>query len=370
MRTAVLIAFFAVAWFIGGCAPELEPPALEDYASVGVIGFDYVDEERMKVVVSVPVPTQKATEKSQVFTTLSKLPSEALINLGVKSDRTLVLSQLRIILFNEEFARKVGLSKVLFDLYRNPSVGDNVFVAIVRGSVQEVIAGKYENKPEVNRYLNNLLHPRRETAFSSFTSLHDFIYMLTNEVCDPNLPYLVKKDGELIVAKVALMKGDKMIGFLSQREGKIVQCMLGRKMPPKMELTIEEDPKSGKKSIVILDFIRSRSKISSSGSIQAPMIRIRIHTHGAILGYTGRKDLESPDQAIEVERSLEQVMKHEAEALLQKLQRMGVDPVALEETLRQKYHGDWRRKIGLAAFRKARFDVDVEMDIISYGTMK
>jgi spore germination protein len=370
MRMAVLITLFAAVWLMGGCAPELESPALEDYATVGVIGFDYLDAERMRVVVSVPVPTQKATEKSQVFTTVSKLPSEALIELGAKSERTLVLSQLRVILFNEELARKVGLRKAMLDLYRNPSVGDNVFVAIVKDSVQEVIAGRYENKPEFNRYLNDLLHPRRETAFSSFTTLHDFMYMMTNEARDPNLPYLVKTDGELVVSKVALMKEDKMVGFLSQREGKIVQCLLGRSMPPKMVMNIQEDPQSGKKSIVVLDFIRSDSKITASGSIQAPVIRARIHLRGAILGYTGRKDLEFPDQAMAVERALEQVMKQEAEALLQKMQRMGVDPMALEEALRQKYAGDWQRKIGLAAFRKARFDIHVEVDITGYGTIK
>jgi hypothetical protein len=34
------------------------------------------------------------------------------------------------------------------------------------------------------------------------------------------------------------------------------------------------------------------------------------------------------------------------------------------------YRGDWQRNIGLAAFRKARFDVGVEVDITGYGTIK
>lgn len=220
MRKRLVVMVLALL-ITAGCAPEIEAPTLEDMGMIGVMGFDYVDGHRMKVTVSMPMPTQGAKEKTQVFTAISKLPSESLISLSTKTERTMVFSQLRVVLVGEELARKSGLQKIVIDLYRNPAVGDNVFIAVVKQTAEEVISGKYPDKPEINSYLNNLLRPRRETAFEPFTPLHDYIFTSTNEVSDPSLPYLEKRGGEIVVSNVAVFKGHKMIGKLTEREGKI-----------------------------------------------------------------------------------------------------------------------------------------------------
>lgn len=179
-----------------GCAPEIEKPTLEDMALIGVMGIDYVDKKHMKVSVSVPVPSEKEKESTQLYAAVSKIPSEATIMLSSKADRTISLSQLRVILFGEKFVREWGLRETILDFYRNPAVGENVVVAVVGGKAEDVIKGKYENKPEINTYLNNLLRPREETAFTSFATLHDLVFMLTNQVSDPELPYLKRKMGK------------------------------------------------------------------------------------------------------------------------------------------------------------------------------
>ncbi|MED1797303.1 hypothetical protein [Brevibacillus porteri] len=45
-------------------------------------------------------------------------------------------------------------------LYRDPSVGDTVLVATVKGKVSDLLQpDKFQPKSEINKYLNNLLHP-------------------------------------------------------------------------------------------------------------------------------------------------------------------------------------------------------------------
>ncbi|WP_342404630.1 Ger(x)C family spore germination protein [Brevibacillus sp. FSL K6-2834] len=352
-----------------GCAPEIEKPTLEDMALIGVMGIDYVDKKHMKVSVSVPVPSEKEKESTQLYAAVSKIPSEATIMLSSKADRTISLSQLRVILFGEKFVREWGLRETILDFYRNPAVGENVVVAVVGGKAEDVIKGKYENKPEINTYLNNLLRPREETAFTSFATLHDLVFMLTNQVSDPELPYLKKEDGEIVISGVAAFRGEHMVGTLSQREGRFIQMVKGRRHLPSISFIIEDEYAAGKRSQLVFDIIRSHSKVRSNGALNKPVVDVAVEVRGILFGYTGSRNLEDPSERSEITRKLGAEIEKEITLLLKKLQKKKWDPASIEESFRQKYRGEWGRSIGLELYQKAEFRVKAKVEIIGTGTM-
>lgn len=367
----ILAVIVTLAANLAACAPEIEIPALEDMAMIGIIGFDYIDQENIKVSVSAPIPSDHGKEQTQVYSTVATVTSEAMLALSTKVERMLSLSQLRVILFSEEYARKVGVSKVILDLYRNPVVGENVFVAIVKGTAAEIINGKYKNKPEVNTYLNDLLRPRVETAFSSFTSIKDFVYMMTNEVSDANVPYLIKENENVQVAQVAVFQGDKMVKLISQREGKLIQALLGRKRLPRLSFEFQEKTNKGMKTKqVVLDFVWAKSRVRSNGSLKKPIIDINLELRGVLVGYTGTKDLEKSEEISALKTKLENEIKKESLHTLQRFQKAGIDPASLEESIRQKYYGDWSRTVGMELYQKAGFDIKVKLEIVGFGTIK
>lgn len=379
----IFVVILAVVTSLSGCAPEFERPSLEDIAMIGVIGFDYTGTEDVKVSVSIPVPSSRDKEMTQTYTTNATVTSEAMLTLSTMAERTMSLSQLRVILFGEEYARKVGISKVLLDLYRNPIVGENVFVAVVKGRAEDIIGRNYKNKPELNTYLNNLLRPRVETAFSSFSSIKDFVFMMTSEVCDPNLPYLIERAEDVEVARVALFRGDKMTGFMSQREGKMAQAMVGRSRLPRMSFQFPEPQKEKADTDkltaevaaeqdneqIILDFVWAKSRVKSNGSQTKPLITVRLELRASLVGYTGMKNLEKKLEFEKLKKQLESSIKKEATVMLKRFQKAGIDPAQMEESLRQKYHGEWSRTIGMKLYQRAEFDVQVSMEIIGFGTM-
>lgn len=367
----ILAVIVTLAANLAACAPEIEIPALEDMAMIGIIGLDYIDQENIKVTVSAPVPSDHGKEQTQIYSTVSTVTSEAMLALSTKVERMLSLSQLRVILFSEEYARKVGVSKVILDLYRNPAVGENVFVAVVKGTAAEIINGKYKNKPEVNTYLNDLLRPRVETAFSSFTSIKDFVFMMTNEVSDANVPYLIKENENVQVAQVAVFQGDKMVKLISQREGKLIQALLGRKRLPRLSFEFQEKRNKGMKTNqIVLDFVWAKSRVRSNGSLKKPIIDINLELRGVLVGYTGTKDLEKSEEISALKTKLENEIKKESLHTLQRFQKAGIDPASLEESIRQKYYGDWSRIIGMELYQKAGFDIEVKLEIVGFGTIK
>ncbi|WP_235827936.1 Ger(x)C family spore germination protein [Brevibacillus migulae] len=370
MRLVAIFQLCLLAALSSGCAVVMERPALEDLGMIGVMGFDYLNPRQAKIVVTLPEPSKEAKEKTQMYKTIAAFPNEALMTLSPKSEKTMSLAQLRVVLFSEEYARKVGIREVIENLYRNPAVGDNVFVAIVKGSVEGLMGAKYENKPEINQFLNDLLHPRRDTAFHSFLTIHDTIFRLHGETSDLDLPYLEQQQGDIQITKIALFKRDKLIGFLTDREGKINQAIRARLQLPDMNFTITEED-TGKKHVeIVVDFVTSDSKVKVHGGVEAPSFQIDMKIYARVLAYTGRRDLENPDEWVKVEKDLEHELDRQGLELLKKLQKLGVEPANLTDYVRAKYHGEWHKEMAEKAFANAKFAVHTDFVVIGFGTLQ
>ncbi|MEB1810177.1 MAG: Ger(x)C family spore germination protein, partial [Bacillaceae bacterium] len=128
--------FFSVMVFVlftgllFGCDdPNVQKPVIEDLGMIGVMGFDYVDDERMKVNISLPQPQHDAEEQVQSFSTVVRMPHQSVMDISTLTEKVLSPLQLRVLLFSEEYATKVGIWKVLENLYRDPQVGTNIFIA-------------------------------------------------------------------------------------------------------------------------------------------------------------------------------------------------------------------------------------------------
>jgi|GEM_PF-368656 len=370
MRLLAILQLCLLVILSTGCAVVMEKPALEDLGMIGVMGFDYLSTKQARIVVTVPQPSQEAKEKTQMYNTISYLPNEALMTLSPKSEKSMSLAQLRVVLFSEEYARKIGIREVIENLYRNPAVGDNVFVAIVKGSVEGVMGAKYENKPEFNQFMNDLLHPRRETAFHAFLTIHDVIFRLHGETSDLDLPYLEQQQGDIQISKVALFKRDKMIGFMSQREGKINQAIRARLRLPDMNFKIVERDTEKKDVEIVVNFVSSNSKIKVHGDVGTPNFQIDLKIYARVLAYTGRRNLENPDEWVKVEKDLEHELDRQAMELLKKLQKLGVEPTNLTDFVRAKYHGQWHREMGEKAFANATFHVNTDFVVVGFGTLQ
>jgi spore germination protein len=81
------------------------------------------------------------------------------------------------------------------------------------------------------------------------------------------------------------------------------------------------------------------------------------------------KNLEKKLEFEKLKKQLESSIKKEATVMLKRFQKAGIDPAQMEESLRQKYHGEWSRTIGMKLYQRAEFDVQVRMEIIGFGTM-
>ncbi|MBU9720926.1 MULTISPECIES: Ger(x)C family spore germination protein [Bacillaceae] len=364
--------YIMLVLLLTGCINDFEQPTIENYGMVGVMGFDMGEEEgHMKVTLTLPQPEKDAETKVQKFTVEVESPHRAIMEGSTKSEKLLSTAQLRVILFSEEFAREVGVWEVLENLYRDPRVGTNSYLAVVGGgTVEDLLNSDYHDKPDINRYLNQLLKPSTITAFSPFTTIHHFIRHVTSQVSDSLAPYIEKSGDSIKLTKVALFKEDKFISTIEREEAKIVESIKRNRKTSDISYNLPNDGENeGEDSVIVLNFIRSSRNIKTNGDPNNPEIYIYLYITGAVVDYTGKSDLSVHGQRGEVEEKLSNAIEESLLGSLNKFQELRIDPIAIGDNFRKKDRSNWSKEYWNDIFQRANITVHVEPRITSTGTI-
>ncbi|WP_170885444.1 Ger(x)C family spore germination protein [Bacillus alkalicellulosilyticus] len=373
IRKSKLLIIIAVI-ILGGCGEEYERPVLEDLGIIGVLGFDYVegDAEKVKVTATFPQHNKDAEERTQIYSATVKLPHKALLEITTKSEKVLTLAQLRVLIFSEEYAQKVGLWNVLYNLYRDPRVGTNVFIAVVKGSAEEFLSQEYKDKPNINVYLNEKLEPKEDSIFNPHSTLHAFLMRATDEVSDPSTPYLEYTDGTANLSHVALFNKDKMVGVLGHEEGKMIETFKQRDSIPDMLVEFTEKDESGKEveKEALLTFVDTFLTEEVSGTLENPKVHLHLYVRGTIEDYVGIVNLESLDAREDFESKFEEHFEKKIIKVVNTLQELQSDPGSFGEGFRIKYPHGWSKERWNEAFANAEITANAKVTIISTGATK
>ncbi len=369
MNKKLLCITLSLLFLLVGCArKELKVP-LEDIGMVGTMAFDYIDNKQMKLTVAIPQYSPEAQENTQIFSVATDLVSNGIVEIEKLSDKKIVFNQLRVVLVNEEFARKGEVRKVIQHLYRNAEVGNKVLIAIVKDNAEAILKGDYPDKPNINFYINDLLEPSINTAFNPNTNIHDFIYTISNPVTDTILPYIEKLDDKLEIKGVAIFKGNHMHELIKPEEALIIQALQGRKNLAPLHLDLHEG--HGEEKLMI-DLIESTVNIESNKDIESPKITINLNIKGTLIEYKGAREYElnTVESISHLEKDVNKQLEEDITKFLDKLKTMDVDPSGLSEKFRMYYHGKWTTKKTRELIRKLSTEVHVKTSIISTGTLK
>ncbi len=355
--------------FITGCSNREDKFSLEEIGMVGIIAFDYVDEDTIELSIAIPQSSPNAQEDTEVFSIKTNIASKGVMDLEAQSDKKITFNQLRVVLIDEEFARKANVKNSIRHLYRNPQTSNKVLIAVVKGTTaKELLDAKYPDKPDINLYLNDLLKPSINTAFNPNTNIHDFIYTTTNPVIDPIMPVIEKKGKKVEITSVALFKDNKMFDTITSEEADIIQVLQKKnKVAP---LAINLDQGHGIERIVF-NIVKNKVRIKSNKNIDRPKLTISVDFRGTIVEYKGERDeyLSTSSGLAKIENDVSKQVKEHMVKFLDKLKEEKVDPIGLSEYFRKNYKGEWNEEMTADIISKLEVDLQVKTTIISTGTI-
>jgi spore germination protein len=362
-RKGILIGVASILLLVGCNEQRIQQPSLENLGMISVMAFDYVDEETIKMTVIMPQPALESKEHTQVFSIESDMLQKGIAEITTDADKTVTLTQLRVVLFSEELARKGKVRKIIEHLYEDPDVRSNTYVGIGKDSAEAFLTSEYPDKQGTSVYINNIFQPKPYTFFNPFTTIHDFVNDDTNPLKDAIAPYIVLEKGLITIEGVAAFKEENMTQAFTQQQGRNIQLMRGKNKLSILPLSLDKEK-------AVLEFLESSAKIKSNLDIESPKITITLKLEGLLTEYEGEKNLADPKDLQKIEKEISKSMKEEITNMIQECQRLSIDPVGFFEPFRMRYKGEWPSDLTKELLEKAEFEIKVETTILGAGATK
>ncbi|WP_059105704.1 Ger(x)C family spore germination protein [Shouchella shacheensis] len=299
------------------------------------------------------------SEPVWVLSVVGHTLDDAFNNLQQEVAEELFLGHLRVIVINEELAKK-GVNRFNDSLRRNPEVRRTAWMAI---SKEE--AGTYMNiapqlEPVPTLYLANMVDNSVELGKFPENFIGLFWRRLSSKGQDAFLPYLeIQSDENVQIDGLAYFKGDQMVGTIDPIE-------IG------VYMALTDYPEGGYGSIVtipgtdteVLDRSLTRqTKVKTTIDGGKPHIRVAIRYEFEIeeIGH-GTANLSDAQVIKKIEEKQEEAIVQAAQGLIKKTQETGSDIFGFGEHIRAKHPGYWNQEIETKE-RWQEMYKDVEVDV-------
>ncbi|GAB6171894.1 Ger(x)C family spore germination protein [Paradesulfitobacterium aromaticivorans] len=394
-KRSLSLALILVLLTLTGCWNRIEP---EQYAWLTWVGLDTAAGGKIQVTVAVspplsPVPTGAAQpEKLLLYSSATgDTLFEAVREINAHLPKRLFWSYLEAVFISEDLAR-AGVEQHLDALFRNVRVRKNAWVFITKGPTSPL----FQINPQIEKNPMDLIDSlvRAEAGFlgnSRVIRLKD----LHREMFDPGLDPVVSvlriwdqkqkelippgaevpKESELALNGSAVLRGDKLVGWLTPDESQVYLLAKGEMKTGLIVVPHPDNPNNR----VGIEVIRGNAKLKPQISGDQVKAKITINVKGKLgdqVFYEPGRALETPNEDPTFYRqlgeALEQKIKSEVEELLTKSQtEFNADILGVGERLMYRYPKDWEqvKSEWRELYKEAVLEVEVKVNITSSNIM-
>ncbi|OIK08427.1 spore gernimation protein GerC [Bacillus sp. MUM 116] len=387
-RKTLIIMIFSSFILLTGCWNRRELNELSILLGLGI------DKENEQYILTAQVvnPSEIASKQGGsgkspvvVYQSRGETLFEAIRRITTVAPRKLYFAHLRILVFGEELARE-GIGEMLDFLLRNSEVRNDFYITVSKKVKAEDVL---RILTPLEKIPANSLFASLETSANAWSptegvTLDKLTSTIVSEGINPLLTGIeikgnvktgqMNKNLEQANPKtilqykgMAVFKQDKLIGWMSEREGRAVHYALGK---VKNSVGYVKCPQGGK---VVIEVFGSKSKLNTEMTKGEPKGSIKVNVKGNIaevecpgLDLTNPKSISFLEK--EAEKSLTEIIK---KAIKHAQKDYRADIFGFGEALSrsapndwEKYKKDWNQK-----FSQMPFKVKVNMHIRQTGTI-
>ncbi|EGL82741.1 germination protein, Ger(x)C family [Caldalkalibacillus thermarum TA2.A1] len=355
---------------------------LEERVSVVAIAVDKPSSreeehanQEYKVTIQIPVPIRIAggvsdgggeggAESVNVMSSTGFSIGQAMDNLEKRLNQQLFFGHTRVIVISEEVARE-GMKEIIDGFRRNPQMRRILWLLISEGKAEDVLRvyNDLEQVPIV--YIMLMMENGARMGEIPDTSLGDFYISLSTRTLDPMTNYVMAHKNDVAWKGVALFKGTKMTGTLTESETWILLQLQGE--APGGEVLVSLDENELKRPVLLNpENVRTRTTINTDKG------QIRAHYHVEIEAEVKEKnaDVKLDDPAVleNVAQKAEEQFEKQAQELIRKLQKnYGVDALRLGLKLKAFHYKTWQQLDWEKEFPNATINVTYDVKIRRTG---
>lgn len=369
-----------------GCWSKKE---LSDIAITSAIGIDKMEDEYLvtaQIINPSEVAGNKPSDRSEVSTyrTTGKTIFEALRKLTHSAPRKIYLGHMMILMIGEELAKE-GIGEILDFFSRDSEVRTDFYMVIAKDSKATDLLNILT---PLERIPGHKIHYALETAEKSWASiktvqLDELISILVSDGKEAVITSIsstgnpesantsdnvkeVDASNIIIVDKIAVLNGDKVVGWLNQDESHGYNAIIGNIKNSVITIPCE------KEGNLAVEILRTKSSIKSKIEDGTPKINIKFEMEANIADVECDTDITSLEEIRKIEKTLENEMKKHIKSSIEKAQSLESDVFGFGLDIYRKHPKEFKKLKDNwdEEFKNIDVNIDVKAEIKGTGTIK
>lgn len=357
---SLLIA--TILFLLMGCVPK---QIIDEVQLIHAIGFDELPDENIKGTITYPIFDPDGTVRVESLSAVSHTNRFIHSKLNTKSPKTLSSGQLRIVLFNDTFAKK-GILDIVNSLYRDPNIGNRLYMTVVNGGAYDLLTAKFTAAPLASMYLMDLIEQNIESENLPKTNLHVFLYSYYGEGMDPFLPVVKAENNAMQLQGIALFKDDKYAGQISHSESFAFKVMVDGSKTGHYEVELKKGKDKGH---AVVRNIKGTTSYKVRKVNGVPEFDVRLKILGEIHEYPPWLNLEEKPNIVLIEKAFKKQINKEAKKIIAKFQGLNVDPLGFGDQVRRR-EKNWNFKEFQKQYPDMKINVSTDIDIVESGVIE
>jgi spore germination protein len=353
----VLVIFSTMV--LSGCM-NAKPKILDDLTLATAVGYDYVDKKKFRSTWVAPTYMPDKTIVDESYTATSTLSKEVRAKINQKAEKQILSGKFEVALYSKKLAQN-DISNLIDTLQRDPSIGANVFLAVVDGTTHELLV-KQSGNSDKGIYLSNLFEQNIKLGSLPKTNLQLFLYAFYAEGRDPILPQIKALDGKVDINGIALFNKGKYVGLIKKEQIFAFNLMHERKSNSE-SFAVD----IGKKEYASLFNITSKRTYDIPKPMTTAPITIKIKVEAILREYSGG----NVDKAMikKIEKAMKKDIEEKANRMIKKFQKLKIDPLGVGEQVRTRTR-KWDMKKFDKQYPTLPIKVEAKVKVIETGVIE
>ncbi|MEV2910619.1 Ger(x)C family spore germination protein [Paenibacillus larvae] len=327
---------------LAGCGDQV----IVENATLALVYGMELEDDRLNIYEINPVFNKNAEKKYEVYKVSTDTTRHARPLFNSKMNGQLVTGKLQLLMFSEDMLKKEGIMPFLDSLYRDAKNAANMRLITVKGSISSILNSEFKDKPILPTYLTNLIDVGKKTNQAVFLTGQEFHTQAFEKGITPAITEIEKKEKNIQISGSSLLDNrGKYKASLSRRESALL-LMLQRKayMPLSLTLTMPTEDllenKNGKGFITMTVF-NTKRKVKTRFSQGQFVFDVHLKMEVAIEERTFEANIDN--ELRKFTKVLNEHIKKELDALLEKIQQNKLDPIGFGIYARAFCYPEWKK---------------------------
>lgn len=368
MKRAYLKCVLLSLFILPGCADQTY---IEDISLSLLLGIDLNEDNQFVVASSSPVFHEEAKEKDEKNVvraiTLRQSQEEFDAIITALTSR----GKIQVTLIGKRILEHPDWFKLLDASFRDGKNTTMSRVAIVDGSIADLIKSTPKDKPRLPIYLLSLIDTAHARNLTVKTSLQELHRQFTEKGMSPSISTL-KKEGEIKVTGTTLLDhSGKYVMDINSDQTKLLR-ILQHETSGVFPFTIRlpDQPSHGFFPENKLSFFPNIIKVKTRTDYKDNRFIFNIKINMGVILTERLFHYDVRSQAPELEKQIQEELQNQFQQFLKEIQAAKIDPIGLGLYARAYQYPEWKKVQDNwgEAFSKSTVNVNVKVKIRAMGS--